>query len=172
MTHYGDIDLIDLYYLGDEAAEMRQHVDACAECAGKYRALSASLAASAARQRPDMPESFWARQKHAILRRVAAERRPWWQKPVMRFSVAAGFALVIAGGWLMVARQQTAPLQPHPVVTQTAAAAVDPQPADSAILGEFDAGADPWASDELEPLRGVVAWESWVVQNGDTGGTL
>lgn len=173
MKHYSEIDLVELHYLGDEAAEMRAHVDACDECAARFRAISSSLADSAAKQRTEVPEFFWARQKHAILRRVATERHPWWRKPVARFSVAAGFALFIGAAWLVVASRQTVQINPGPAaVTQTASAAVDPTAIDPAAAGDFDPSDDPWASDELAPLRDVVAWESWVVQNGDSGGTL
>jgi hypothetical protein len=173
MKHFNEIDLIELHYLGDEAVEMRAHVEVCDECAARFRGIASTLTESATAQRDELPEFFWARQKQAILRRVAAERCSWWRKPVARFSVAAGFALVITAGWLLVASRQTVPLTPVPaVVTQTASASVEPALIDPAAASDYDSSADPWASDELAPLRDVVAWESWVVQNGDTGGTL
>lgn len=175
MKHYSDLDLIEFHYLGEAPADVRDHLASCERCAKALREVESSLQESVESTRIDVPETFWQRQKHSILHRVRRERLPWWRGRAAQASAAAMLLVMIGGGWLFVTRQPAA-IEPAPaVVTQTAsltttnAAATQP----AGALGDFGVSSDPWASEQLEPLRDVVAWESWVGQNGgDSGGTL
>jgi hypothetical protein len=61
MTHLNDDELALLHYGEDAGPEAQGHVRACAECAGRLRALGATLALAKAPEAPERGEDYGAR---------------------------------------------------------------------------------------------------------------
>ncbi|HJQ39414.1 MAG TPA: hypothetical protein VKB93_19910 [Thermoanaerobaculia bacterium] len=156
--HYSEADLLETYYTqpGDSMPVM-MHLAECGECASRYERLEKKVRGLAACEH-DQPETFWARQRISIMRRVEGQRRT----PVMRYAAAAMLVAVLGGvvTWKAVDESSSRPV----VKTETAAQVLD----DSATRRLDDS---PWQSDELSDYQPIVAWESWVEadtkNNGD-----
>lgn len=152
--HYSEADLLETYYTqpGDSMPVM-MHLAECGECASRYERLERKVRGLAACEH-DKPETFWARQRISIMRRVEGRRT----SPVARYAAAAMLVAVLGGvvTWREVSQSPSLPVsQPE---TITAAAETEPP----AIT------TDPWQSEELKDYQPVVAWESWV--EADTKG--
>lgn len=157
--HFSEADLLETFYTQPgESMPVMMHLADCRECAARYERLERKLR-GLAECKHDKPETFWARQRIAVMRKIDGHRdRSSLVARSTRVAAAAVFVLVLGGGvWTWQSRsdrsvpQQTATLQPSEPATFDA-----PEPA------------DPWQSDELRDLQTVVAWESWVEsENGD-----
>lgn len=150
MKHYTEADLLETYYMQPGASmPVMMHLAGCADCQTRYERLERKLRSLASRE-AEKPETFWSRQRHGIMRRVA-QQRAHAPRP-MRVAAAAVLAFVLGGVamWKSVDR----PAVPQPVATATA------NPAAPATT-EVAVPADPWQSDELNEYQSMVAWESW-----------
>src|SRR5207244_8391711 len=68
--HYSEADLLETYYTqpGDSMPVM-MHVAECSECAARYQRLDRKLR-EAAVCNTERPETFWSRQRIAIMRKI------------------------------------------------------------------------------------------------------
>lgn len=152
--HYSEADLLETYYTQPgESLPVMMHLAECGECAARYERLDRKLRESAACD-AERPETFWTRQRFAIMRRVG-EQRPQRFGHFRVARIAAGAALAfILGGTVVYRAVQT---EPAPV-TAVATAAAAPAP----LLESPQVAHDPWQSDELKDFHSVVEWESWI----------
>lgn len=159
MKHFDELELLDAFYLPDSAPEQMQHVGQCGECAARFAALSRELRQSAAELDAHLdakPETFWTRQRLAIVRDLDGGARRAQVAAWRRFAVAASFFAVLGTALLVHPRPQVTHA-PAPV-TRTVTAAT---PRDAAAVDVVAASDDPWQSDELSAYHDVVQWESW-----------
>jgi hypothetical protein len=149
--HYSEADLLDTYYTRPgESMPVMMHLAGCAECAVRYERLERKMRFLTACHH-ERPESFWARQRGSILRRVREQRQPTqFARQFGRLAAAAALVFVLGGtlSWQFV--------------TQKTPAA----PAEIAIVEETSMTSDPWESEELNDLHPIVEWESWVENGG------
>ena len=167
--HYSEADLLETYYTQPgESMPVMMHLADCSDCAARYEKLERKIRGLAACDH-DKPETFWARQRISVMRRIDAQRsRNSFVARTSRVAAAAALVLVLGGGVYTATRvsesQSLRVAEARPAQTQTAAAS-----ADNLTTGQLDnSSSDPWASDELKDFQSVVAWESWVEsENGD-----
>lgn len=153
--HFSEADLLETYYTKPgESMPVMMHLADCAECAARYDRLEGKMHSLRACPHDEKPETFWARQRLQIMRKidVRRERRATFQR-VTRIAAAA-MLVVILGALLTWRRADT-----RAVATTTAAAEVQ-------IVPSATSTSDPWQSDELKDYSSMVAWESWV-EDGD-----
>jgi len=155
--HYSEADLLETYYTQPGASmPVMMHLADCSECASRYERLEGKVRGLAACGTHDQqPESFWARQRGSVMRRIEARQRT---STVARFSrVAAAAALVLGlGGWFTLSRAPEAPSVA--AVSTMLEASSDPSL-------QVTMPADPWESEELDEFHSLVAWESWEDQS-------
>ncbi len=159
--HFSEADLLETYYMqAGESMPVMMHLADCSDCAARYQRLERKLREVAAC--PSKPETFWGRQRHAIMLRIAAQpARVARIGAAARVAAAAVLAFVL-GAAVVYHQLKPAPAPAPPPVQQTTAAAKAPS------VDSMHGPIDPWASDELKQFHGVVQWESWVdTQNGD-----
>jgi anti-sigma factor RsiW len=153
--HYSEADLLETYYMQPGASmPVMMHLADCSDCAARYERLEQKVRGLTACAHDEKPETFWARQRIAVLRSIG--RRPSTFARTSR--IAAGVVLVAAlGGWI-TSRQ---PIEAPPVVVQSV-----PE-----IALQVTTPIDPWESEELDDFHSIVAWESWdaaaTKKNGD-----
>jgi anti-sigma factor RsiW len=155
--HFTEADLLETYYTKPgESLPVMMHLADCADCAARYERLETKMRSLRSCHRDEKPETFWARQRISILRKIdrQRERRATFAR-VSRVAAAAMLVLVL-GGLLTWNR----------VDEQPAAA---PQLVQTAVVEDVatDAVTDPWNSEELNDYSSMVNWESWVENNGD-----
>jgi anti-sigma factor RsiW len=157
-THYTEADLLETYYLQPGASmPVMMHLADCQECAARYERLERKLRQAAACAH-DKPETFWARQRLMVLRRIE-QRKARYSSVLRATRIAAAAALAFFLGGAVVYKSVQPALQREPLlVTHTASQSVviAPPPAN-----EITAEHDPWQSEELRDFHSVVEWESW-----------
>lgn len=126
-----------------ESMPVMMHLAGCSECAAKYDRLDRKIREAAACP-AEKPETFWAGQRQAIVRRVAGSQPARRLRAPVRVAAAAALAFTVAG--FVAYRSHQAP-EPAPVTTAAAERAIP---------------ADPWQSEPLQQYQPVVEWESWV----------
>lgn len=149
--HYSEADLLETYYTQPgESLPVMMHLADCGECATKYDRLEAKIRGLAACHEPKS-ETFWARQRGSIMRRVS---RPRSTPAYARFAAAAALALVIGASfsWPSGEQKQTAVPKAQPVAMEAETAITVPE--------------DPWESENLQEYQPLVEWESWVDEEG------
>jgi anti-sigma factor RsiW len=145
--HFTEADLLETYYTKPgESMPVMMHLADCPDCAARYESLERKMRGLRECPHEDKHETFWARQRLAVMRKIDARRTR--RGTVARLAVAA--AVVLAVTTPLVWDRVDEPVS-QPVVETVAPAPVD----DS-----------PWASDELNDYSSMVAWESWV-EEGD-----
>lgn len=165
-THYSEADLLEMHYLKPcMNTAMLAHVEACGECTAKLQRLEQKLR-SVACETPDKPETYWARQRLSVVRRVGDHRsRMRSVARMLRIAAAAVLAFFLGGVvvYRVVEPGLEAPIEKH-ATTATIAASTTPAGDDPQLLR------DPWQSDELNDFHSVVKWESWI--DAKDGGQL
>ena len=157
--HFTEADLLETYYLKPgESLPVMMHLADCTDCAARYERLEAKMQGLRSCHREEKPETFWARQRLSILRRIDARReRRATMSRITRMAAAAMLILVLGGlvAWNRV--DEPAPVQ---TVESGQTAVLEDVAAQEAAV------ADPWQSEELNDYSSMVAWESWV-EDGD-----
>jgi anti-sigma factor RsiW len=163
-THYSEADLLETYYTQPgESMPVMMHVADCNECAVRYERIERKVRGLAACDHDGKPETFWARQRISIMRRVGQEQtRTSSFARVTRVAAAAVVALVL-GGVIVVNRNETVQPAPPQTVVRTATVAGAAEPA---LTKSSEDTTDPWQSEELNEFGSMVEWESWV-ETGD-----
>ena len=159
--HYSEADLLETYYTEPGASmPVMMHLARCSDCAAKYERLDRKLREAAACH-TEKPDTFWARQRFAILRKVEAAKT---DRSSARFSirVAAAAVLALFLGGVVTFRTLDGPAD-VPGTDTTITIAEQTRSLDSVP-------ADPWQSEELREFESVVEWETWVdtKKNGET----
>ena len=155
--HYSEADLLETYYTQPGASmPVMMHLADCPDCAARYERLEKKVRGLAACAHEEKPETFWARQRIAVLRKVEARR----SFSFGRVAAAAMLALTLSG--VVALRVSEAP--GHRVAESRIAHAAA-APADEPAAGALEES--PWESDELSDLHSMVAWESWIDNAGD-----
>jgi hypothetical protein len=162
--HYSEADLLETYYMQPgQSMPVMMHLANCSDCAARYDRLDRKLR-EASSCPTEKHETFWARQRHTIMRSIGARRersavavRAW------RFVAAALLAFLLGGA---VVYESLAPARPAVAPTDTIArnAPKNPLPAPPAATVPANEDLllhDAWQSEDLREFHGVVQWESW-----------
>lgn len=158
--HYSEADLLETYYTQPgESLPVMMHLSDCTDCAGRYERLEKKIRALGACSHDEKPETFWARQRISILRKVDRQRQRSSFARISRVAAAAVLALLLGG----IVTLDRAPVVEPSTPTATIATA---EPA-SASATEITVPTDPWESEELDDFQSIVAWESWDEKSGD-----
>ena len=148
--HYTEADLLETYYLQPgESMPVMMHLADCGDCAARYERLDRKLR-SLADCEHQKPETFWARQRMLVMRKIDGRReRSSFTARTTRIAAAAALVLVLSGGVMTWKKTATTP------VTDTTLTTIE-------ATSETSVPTDPWQSDELKDFQSVVNWESWV----------
>ncbi|MFL6248435.1 MAG: hypothetical protein ACJ74H_20600 [Thermoanaerobaculia bacterium] len=140
--HYSEADLLETYYMQPGASmPVMMHLADCTDCAARYERLEKKVRGLAACAHDEKPDTFWARQRIAVMRKLPRHS----SARTMRIAAAA-LLVATLGGWL--ASRQT-----------------EPAPVQQEITVQVTTPDDPWDSEELGEYRSLVAWESWKDQS-------
>jgi predicted anti-sigma-YlaC factor YlaD len=143
--HFSEADLLETYYTQPgESMPVMMHLAKCSECAAKYDRLERKIREAAACS-TEKPDTFWAFQRHAIMRRVAGAQQERRLRAPLRVAAAAALAFTV-GGFVMYRQNEQAVQKPAP----------------APVVVEKAVPADPWESEALQEFQPVVEWESWV----------
>ncbi len=164
--HFSEADLLETYYLEPgQSMPVMMHLASCSECAARYERLERKLREAAKCEVETRPETFWSRQRLAILRRTSvAQHSRFSIGKTARLAAAASLAFFL-GGAVVFKVLEPALDAPPLVATSTPAGSVA-----AVVTEEASLPSDPWQSDELDEFREVVEWESWI--DSKTGGQL
>lgn len=155
-THYTEADLLETYYMQPgESMPVMLHLAGCTDCAARYERLERKLREVAACD-TERPDTFWARQRHLIMRGIAS-RRDNVRRAARTARIAAAAALAFFLGVAVMYKTVEPQLRNPPVVV----AAAHREPATVKNVSD-DVLRDPWESDELKNFHSVVQWETWV----------
>ena len=160
--HFSEADLLETYYTRPgESLPVMMHLADCADCAARYERLESKMRGlSSCHRDEEKPETFWARQRISVMRKIDQRReRSAAIARVTRVAAAAMLVMVLSG--LLLWKRTDAPA--HPVVKAVQTATLD----DSETRRLEDS--NPWQSEELKDYSSMVDWESWVEKknNGD-----
>lgn len=164
--HFSEADLLETYYTRPgQSMPVMMHLADCGECAAKYERLETKMRGLRECPHDERPETFWARQRISILRRIdqRKSRRATFAQ-VSRVAAAAMLVLILGAlvTWDRAERPAAVPvIEPR---TQTAALTTAGDTTTRRV--DESVPSDPWQSDELKDYSSIVAWESWV-ENGD-----
>ena len=164
--HYSEADLLETYYTQPgESMPVMMHLADCGECAARYDRLEGKVRALGACGHDEKPETFWARQRISIMRRIDGRRdRSTMIARTRRLAAAAVLTLVAAG---VITWSYERDLAPSAAPPETRQATVTASLQETQTRQTTPSVAiDPWESDELRDFQSVVAWESWI-ENGD-----
>lgn len=155
--HFSEADLLETYYTQPgESMPVMMHLADCSDCAARYERLERKVRGLAACEH-DKPETFWARQRISVMRKIDAQRsRSSFVARTSRVAAAAALVMVLGGGIWSWKENAQKPVQ------QTAQPTVTASLDTSASEQVEELTSDPWASEELKDFQPVVAWESWV----------
>ena len=153
-THYTEADLLETYYTQPgESMPVMMHLASCEECAARYERLERKMREAAACP-TEKPDSFWARQRLSIMRKLPLARKPHVRNhQPARIAAAAVLAFLLGGAFVYEVTQRETQMPKTPPVQTTASV----KNADDLQLPR-----DPWQSEELEEFQPIVEWESWV----------
>ena len=143
--HYSEADLLETYYMQPGASmPVMMHLADCTDCAARYERLEKKVRGLGACAHDDKPDTFWARQRIAVMRKLPRNAS------MTRTVRVAAAALLVAtlGGWMASRTREV----PAPAVQ-------------TEITVQVTTPADPWESEELDEFRSLVAWESWEDQS-------
>jgi len=163
MKHYSEAELLDTYYTQPgESMPVMMHLAGCSDCAARYHRLEQKLREAAVCS-TEKPETFWARQRLQIMRRVSTQQAPVAAHPrTLRVAAAALLAFILGGAVVYESVQPARqPVTVVKIVPTTAATTPSPS---------VNETPDPWQSDELKDFHNVVEWETWVPENTPEAG--
>jgi anti-sigma factor RsiW len=150
--HFSEADLLETYYMRPgESMPVMMHLADCADCAARYERLETKMQSLRSCAHDEKPETFWARQRISVMRRIDARRSP----RIARYAAAAALVLAIGGAAVFESSSRR-------VVKETPTTMATPLE-DSTTRRLEDS---PWQSEELAEYSQIVEWESWV-ENGD-----
>jgi predicted anti-sigma-YlaC factor YlaD len=160
--HFSEADLLETYYTRPgESMPVMMHLADCTDCSARYERLERKM--RGLRECPheaEKPETFWARQRMAVMRKIDARRER--RASIARVTrIAAAAMLVLVLGALVTWKQVDEPTSRQVVET----AAAETNTLDDSTTRRLD-DSTPWQSDELKDYSSMVAWESWV-EDGD-----
>lgn len=159
--HFSEADLLETYYTQPgQSMPVMMHLADCDACAANYERLETKMRGLRSCHHAEKPETFWARQRISIMRRIDTQReRRISIARVTRMAAAAMLVLVLGGliTWDRIDQPLTQPV----VETVATAAATTLQDTTTPQIEE-----SPWQSEELDDYSSIVAWESWV-EDGD-----
>jgi hypothetical protein len=162
-THFTEADLLETYYMQPgESMPVMMHLASCTDCASRYERLERKLREAAACP-AEKPETFWSRQRHAIMRRLPAAPHRVRAGAIARVAAAA-LLVFLSGGVILYREMKPARPAPAPQTTTVAAKA--------AAVEEMHDPINPWESDELKDFHEMVQWESWVDESKKNGSSL
>jgi hypothetical protein len=119
--HFSEADLLETYYTQPgESLPVMMHLADCSDCAARYERLERKLRSLSSCEH-DKPETFWARQRIAVMRKIDARRDR--SSFGARFAAAAALVLVLGGGiwtWKEGAESQSRRVAETTTLTQTA----------------------------------------------------
>ena len=185
MSHLDEASLLEKHYLPDAGSDGDAHLADCAECRTRYEAMGEGIDASVSQHAALVdrkPETFWARQRIAISRRIESgeeipERISWSARSLL---AAAAVLVVVVAGTAIIYRNavEMAPtpggIEQSPVLASNGELDLYDDDADelSVALFEDAPSHDPWSSEEISDFHQVVEWESWLADDiTDFGGT-
>jgi predicted anti-sigma-YlaC factor YlaD len=156
--HYSEADLLETYYMQPgESMPVMMHLANCTDCAARYERLERKLRESAACSTDAKPETFWTRQRLAIMRSVEARRTaPHPRADTARIAAAVFLSFLLGGAVVFETYRAKLPAAQAPVASTAA------QPVAATSTTDGDATHDAWQADELKDFHQVVEWESWV----------
>ena len=162
--HYTEADLLETYYTQPgESMPVMMHLAGCADCAARYERLDCKLRSLTACEHGEKPESFWARQRMLVMRKIDAERaRTASASRISRIAAAAVLVLLLGGGIVFWEGSQTHELT---TASQGQTAQTVSKTDEPLSLEASEPASSPWQSEELSEFQSVVAWESWVEPN-------
>lgn len=156
--HFSEADLLETYYMRPgESMPVMMHLADCTDCAARYESLERKMRGLRECAHHEKPETFWARQRMAVMRKIDAGRERRLSIARVTRIAAAAMLVLILGALVTWDRVDESPSLP--VVETVQATSLD----DSSTRRLDDS---PWASDELKDYSSMVAWESWV-EDGD-----
>jgi hypothetical protein len=167
MKHFIEIELLEAWYIPGGDVEMTRHLETCSDCRDRLARLGAELSAADNAPAPVRSAEFFAEQRRAIFRAID-RRQPsqWWASliaPARQLGFAAALLLVLSGAWMLNVARWSDPADSAPAARADATA--------ERLLDDIDSIREPWESDELQPFRNMVAWESWIAAEPPHGGT-
>lgn len=161
MKHFSEADLLETYYTQPgQSMPVMMHLADCAGCAANYERLEAKMRGLRSCHRAEKPETFWARQRISIMRRIDSQRaRRSSIARVTRIAAAAMLVFVLGAlvTWNQFDKTLSAPVAEAPAVAAATTATDTTSPIEES----------PWQSEELDDYSSIVAWESWVEEDGD-----
>jgi len=169
MRHYTEVDLLELCYLPpSEMVPVRAHLSECADCTLRYDGLQRKLRSAATVGCPkieEKPQTYWDRQRFAVMRKVQGKPIPQSHRISNSVRVAAA-ALVLIASTALIYRASTPVREPEPASVMSTLPQTEVDAA-AEVLQELRAVNDPWGSEELSEFRGIVEWESWTADPED-----
>ena len=145
--HYSEADLLETYYMQPGASmPVMMHLADCADCASRYERLEHKVRGLGACAHDEKPDTFWARQRIAVMRKLSQRTS---KTKTMRVAAAA-LLVATLGGWM---------------ASRTTTEVATPAAPQTEITVQVTTPADPWESEELEEFGSLVAWESWEDQS-------
>jgi len=168
--HFSEADLLETYYTAPgQSMPVMMHLADCADCAARYERLEAKMRGPHSCHHDEKPDTFWARQRISIMRRIETRRERRLSVARVTRIAAAAMLVFVLGALATWNRVDQAPSRP--VVQQTTAAAQSATqstatPLDDSTTRKLEDSTDPWQSDELKDYSAMVEWESWV-EDGD-----
>jgi anti-sigma factor RsiW len=157
--HFSEADLLETYYMQPgQSMPVMMHLADCGECAARYERLDRKMRGLTACEHHDKPESFWARQRMLVMRRIDGQRsRTASVSRISRIAAAAALAFLLGGG-IWTWKETTATQSLDEARPQTPAIA---RTASEPLTLEVEETTDPWQSEELSDFQSVVDWETW-----------
>jgi len=171
MKHFSEADLLETYYpQPGQSMPVMMHLSSCQECAARYERLERKLREAAVCSTGKV-DTFWARQRLSIARRIATVRA----QPLhagRSFGVAAAAALAFfLGGAVVYETVQPQFADAHaPVAVAAPPTASNTSARTNGTPPSTEPSADPWQSEELRDFHAVVQWESWMAETNKTKG--
>jgi len=168
MKHYSEVELLELYYVPGAATQAYLHVAGCDGCRARYERLQGKLrtAASSCDRVDEKPETFWSRQRLAILRDVA-RATPARNVHSRYFAAAAAALLITITGVSWNVNMKKSGGDVSRIESRSTHLA--------SLTAEFEsdvsaAAANPWDSEQLDEYGSVIEWESWETPVAPAGG--